>query len=169
MSGAGKSTLGLMLLKELSERSLHAELLDGDEVRQNLSEELGYDRDGRDRNVRRIGYVAHMLERAGAASIVAAMSPYRAARREVRLKVETFIEVFCECPVEVLKSRDPKRLYARALAGEIRDLSGIDAPYEAPDSPEVHLRTDLTNPSECTARILSHLEERGILSRTEGP
>ncbi len=168
LSGTGKSTLASMLTTELTARGLHVECLDGDEVRKNLSHGLGFAREDRDRNVRRIGYVARMVARSGACSITAAISPYRALRDEIRNKTENFIEVYCECPLEVLTTRDPKGLYKRALAGEIKNFTGVDDPYEAPEQPEVHLRTDLKGPQECLDEIVAELDRRGLLETTTG-
>ncbi len=163
LSGTGKSTLASLLTTELIARGVQVECLDGDEVRKVLSHGLGFAREDRDRNVRRIGFVARMVARSGACAITAAISPYRALRDEIRSKTENFIEVYCECPIEVLTTRDPKGLYKRALAGEIKNFTGVDDPYEAPENPEVHLRTDLSSPEECLAQIISVLDERGLL------
>ncbi len=170
LSGSGKSTLASLLTTELGAQGVHVESLDGDEVRKDLSHGLGFDREDRDRNVRRIGLVARMVARSGACAITAAISPYRALREEVRAKTENFIEVYCECPLEVLTTRDPKGLYKRALAGEIKHFTGVDDPYEPPEHPEVHLRTDQLTPNECIEAIVSALEERGLLKgREEAP
>lgn len=170
LSGSGKSTLASLLTTELGARGVHVESLDGDEVRKDLSHGLGFDREDRDRNVRRIGLVARMVARSGACAITAAISPYRALREEIRAKTENFIEVYCECPLEVLTARDPKGLYKRALAGEIKNFTGVDDPYEPPEHPEVHLHTDRLTPQECIATIVSALQERGLLGgRAEAP
>lgn len=163
LSGTGKSTLASLLTTELSGRGVHVECLDGDEVRKILSHGLGFEREDRDRNVRRIGYVARMVARSGSCAITAAISPYRALRDEIRSKTENFIEVYCECPIEVLTHRDPKGLYKRALAGEIKNFTGVNDPYEAPEKPEVHLRTDRGTPQQCLEQIVSALEQRGLL------
>jgi sulfate adenylyltransferase/3'-phosphoadenosine 5'-phosphosulfate synthase len=163
LSGAGKSTLASLLTQELSMRGVHVECLDGDEVRKNLSHGLGFSREDRDRNIRRIGYVARMVARSGACAITAAISPYKALRDEIRSKTENFLEVYCECPLDVLTERDPKGLYKRALAGELKNFTGVDDPYEAPVDPEVHLHTDKAGPEECVQEIISVLEERGLL------
>jgi adenylyl-sulfate kinase len=140
--------------------------LDGDEVRKNLSHGLGFSRDDRDRNVRRIGYVARMIARSGSCAITAAISPYRALREEIRSKTENFFEVYCECPLDVLTERDPKGLYKRALAGEIKNFTGVDDPYEAPADPEVHVRTDLLSVEQALEVILNALEKKGLLEPT---
>lgn len=163
LSGAGKSTLASLLTQELSLRGVHVECLDGDEVRKNLSHGLGFSREDRDRNVRRIGYVARMVARSGACAITAAISPYRALRDEIRSKTENFLEVYCECPLDVLTERDPKGLYKRALAGELKNFTGVDDPYEAPENPEVLVRTDQASPAECVQQIIRVLQEKGLL------
>jgi sulfate adenylyltransferase/3'-phosphoadenosine 5'-phosphosulfate synthase len=167
LSGSGKSTLASMLKREVSRRGVAVESLDGDIVRRNLSKELGFSREDRDTNVWRIGFVAKLLARSGACAIAAAISPYRAARDEQRATIGRFCEVYCECPLDVLKRRDPKGLYARALAGEIKAFTGIDDPYEPPLSPEVVVHTDRESPDESIARIVSKLEALGYL-RSEG-
>lgn len=169
LSGAGKSTLASLLTQELSLRGVHVECLDGDEVRKNLSHGLGFSREDRDRNVRRIGYVARMVARSGSCAITAAISPYRALRDEIRSKTENFLEVYCECPLDVLTERDPKGLYKRALAGEIKNFTGVDDPYEAPENPEVLVRTDKSSPRECIEQIMAVLEQKGLfLAGTSG-
>ncbi len=162
LSGAGKSTLSTLLSQELTRRGKHVECLDGDEVRKNLSHGLGFSREDRDRNVRRIGYVARMVARSGACAITASISPYRALRDEIRSKTDNFVEVYCDCPIEVLTERDPKGLYKRALAGELKNFTGVSDPYEAPEHPDVHLRTDTSNAEECLCQILDVLERRGF-------
>src|SRR5215472_8563541 len=146
LSGAGKSTLAEALLPELLERDLRVEILDGDEVRTNLSKGLGFSKEDRDTNVRRIGYVARLLARNGTVAITAAISPYREIRDEIREAAETegihFVEVYVRCPIHTLAERDVKGLYRKALAGEIKNFTGITDPYEAPLNPEVIVETD---------------------------
>jgi adenylyl-sulfate kinase len=163
LSGSGKSTLAALVAERLRDRGVHVEALDGDEVRKHLSWGLGFSREDRDRNVLRIGYVARMVARAGACAITAAISPYRAVRDEVRGQAERFCEVYCECPLEVLAERDPKGLYKRALAGELKNFTGVDDPYEEPLAPEVHLHTDRQTPDECVETILARLGELGFV------
>lgn len=168
LSGAGKSTLAALVSERLREQGVHVECLDGDEVRKHLSWGLGFSREDRDRNVRRIGYVARMVARAGACAVTAAISPYRSVRAEVREQAERFVEVYCECPISVLSERDPKGLYKRALAGEIKHFTGVDDPYEAPEAPEVHLHTDRQSPEECVDIIIGRLVELGhVRAHTE--
>src|SRR5947199_5482839 len=139
LSGAGKTTLTEKLIPELRGRGLRMEVLDGDEVRTNLSKGLSFSKEDRDANIRRIGYVSRLLARNGVGVITAAISPYREVRDEVRRTVEEdgvqFIEVFVKCPIEVLKERDVKGLYKKALAGEIKEFTGVSDPYEAPLAP----------------------------------
>jgi len=165
LSGAGKSTLGAMLSAELRARGVHVEVLDGDEVRTHLSKGLGFSKEDRDTNVRRIGFVAKLLARSGACAITAAISPYRAIREELRAQIPGFVEVHCSCPVPALAERDVKGLYKKALAGEIKHFTGVDDPYEAPENPEVVVHTDRESKEESVARILEKLEELGYVPR----
>lgn len=162
-SGSGKSTLSHALAPRLRERGRLVEILDGDEIRENLSKGLTFSRDDRDTNIRRIGWVCKVLTRNGVVAISAAISPYRSVRDENRAMVGNFIEVFVDCPLDELVRRDPKGLYKRALAGELPHFTGISDPYEAPLAPELHLRTD-TEPLEATIeRVLAYLESEGWL------
>src|SRR5437870_3125005 len=141
LSGAGKTTLAAELARELRARALRVEVLDGDQVRTNLSKGLGFSKKDRDTNIRCIGYVCRLLSRNGVAAISAVISPYREVRAEVRRLVEQdgaeFVEVFVKCPIDVLMERDMKGLYKKALAGEIRGFTGVDDPYEEPLAPDV--------------------------------
>src|SRR5207245_5292138 len=137
LSGAGKSTMGKALKAELERRGRHAELLDGDDVRTHLSRGLGFSKEDRDTNIRRIGYVARLVARTGGVAITAAISPYREVRDEVRAKTPDFVEVFMRCPIETLAERDVKGLYRKALAGEIANFTGVSDPYEEPLHPDV--------------------------------
>lgn len=168
LSGSGKSTLAAKVAERLREEGIHVESLDGDEVRKHLSWGLGFSREDRDRNVRRIGYVARLTARSGACAITAAISPFRAIREEVRQEAERFCEVYCECPIEVLAERDPKGLYKKALAGEIKNFTGVTDPYEAPENPEIHLRTDLSSEAECLDIIMRELRAQGFLTEGSG-
>ena len=131
MSGAGKSTISERVYAGLREAGAKVEMLDGDVVRTHLSKGLGFSKEDRDTNIRRIGFVAKLLSRNGVIAIVAAISPYRAVREEVRGTIENFVEVYVHCPIEVLAERDVKGLYKRALAGEIANFTGVSDPYEA--------------------------------------
>ena len=158
LSGAGKSTLSVILEKELRARGQLVEVLDGDVVRTNLSKGLGFSKEDRDTNIRRIGWVCEVLTRNGVVAIAAAISPYRAIRDEIRGKVGRFVEVYVEAPISVLADRDVKGLYKKALAGEIKNFTGVDDPYEAPLNPEVVCHSDGSEtPEESAAKILRKL------------
>jgi adenylyl-sulfate kinase len=163
LSGAGKSTLAGLLAAEVARRGVHVEVLDGDEVRTHLSKGLGFSKEDRDVNVRRIGFVAKLCARCGACAITAAISPYRAIRDEQRAEIGRFVEVFVRCTIPVLAERDVKGLYKKALAGEIKHFTGIDDPYEAPESPEVVVDSGVETKEESLARILAKLEELGYV------
>jgi adenylyl-sulfate kinase len=167
LSGAGKTTLTGRLVPELRARGLRVEALDGDEVRTNLSKGLGFSKEDRDTNVRRIGYVARLLARNGVAAVTAAISPYREVRDEVRRAVEgdgaDFVEVYVECPLEVLAERDVKGLYRKALAGEIKGFTGVSDPYEEPRAPDVVVRTHEEAVEASAERIIVELKRRRLL------
>jgi adenylyl-sulfate kinase len=169
LSGAGKSTLAQAITPVLKERGVKVEVLDGDEVRENLSKGLGFSKEDRDTNIRRIGYVANLLARNGVCSITAAISPYRAIRQEVRDMAGNFVEVFVEAPLEVVEERDTKGLYKKARAGIIKNFTGISDPYEDPESPEVVVHTGDETIEQSTAKIMAHLESRGLVSKTAIP
>ena len=164
LSGSGKSTLAAMLSAELRARGVHVEVLDGDEVRTHLSKGLTFSREDRDTNVRRIGYVARLVARSGACAMTAAISPYRDVRDEQRAQIANFVEVYCQCSIPALSARDPKGLYKKALAGEIKHFTGVDDPYEAPESPEVVVTTDAETKEQSLARILAKLGELGLIT-----
>ena len=168
LSGAGKTTLTNALIRELNDRGVSIEVLDGDEVRTNLSKGLGFSKEDRDTNVRRIGYVSRLLSRNGVGVITAAISPYRSIRDEIRRATEadgaSFIEVYVKCPIEVLAKRDVKGLYKKALAGEIKEFTGVSDPYEEPLAPEVIVWTDRETVLESARKILSELGQRGLLN-----
>jgi adenylyl-sulfate kinase len=164
MSGAGKSTIADRLMAAFRAAQARAELLDGDVVRTNLSQGLGFSREDRDTNVRRIGFVSELLSRNGVIVVVAAISPYRATRDEVKARIGNFVEVYVECPVEVLASRDVKGLYKRALAGEVVNFTGISDPYEPPENPDVVVHSDRESLVESVDKIWSELERRELVS-----
>jgi adenylyl-sulfate kinase len=167
LSGAGKSTLARGVRDALVTRGHRVEILDGDEVRTNLSKGLGFSKEDRDTNVRRIGYVARLLSRNGVVAITAAISPYRAVRDEVRRSHQApFVEVFADCPLDVLIRRDQKGLYAKALQGEIQHFTGVSDPYEPPLAPEVVVHTDREHVDQSLARILAGLDERSLIRRS---
>ena len=163
LSGAGKTTISDALEIILSDRGCKLERLDGDIVRENLTKGLGFSKEDRDINIRRIGFVAHLLTRNGVMVLVSAISPYQAIRQEVRETIGDFVEVYVNAPLNVCESRDVKGLYARARAGEIKNFTGIDDPYEAPLSPDVECRTDLESIDECVGKIVAYLETHGYL------
>ncbi|MBI1886469.1 MAG: adenylyl-sulfate kinase [Chloroflexi bacterium] len=163
LSGAGKSTLARRLESVLRERGLKVEVLDGDIIRTNLSKGLGFSKEDRDTNIRRIGFVCKLLARNGVATIAAAISPYREIRDEVRRDIGDFVEVYVKCPIDVLTGRDVKGLYAKALKGEIPNFTGVSDPYEEPLKPEVLLETDKENEDESLAKLVRRLEELGYL------
>jgi adenylylsulfate kinase len=164
MSGAGKSTLARRLEPVLREHGLKVEVLDGDVVRTNLSKGLGFSKEDRDTNIRRIGFVAKLLARNGVTVVVAAISPYREVRDEVRRSIGDFVEVYVKCPLNVLKERDPKGLFSKALRGEIANFTGITDPYEQPVNPEVTLETDRQSEEESLAVLVARLEELSYLT-----
>ena len=164
MSGAGKSTLSQLLAERLRAQGAKVELLDGDEVREHLSKGLGFSKEDRDINIRRIGFVCELLSRHGVIAIAAAISPYRAVRDEVRARIPGFVEVYVECPLEELARRDVKGLYRKALAGEIGQFTGISDPYEPPVAPEITLRSSEETPQESVDRIWATLERLGLIS-----
>ena len=165
LSGAGKSTLSAAVRDALVPHH-PVEVLDGDEIRAYLSKDLGYSREDRDTNIRRIGFVARLLARHGVISIAAAISPYAATRDEVRALAQAdgiaFVEVFVRAPLDSLVARDVKGLYRRALAGEVRNFTGVSDPYEPPVAPEVTVCTDRESVAVSTEKILKALAEKGI-------
>jgi adenylyl-sulfate kinase len=164
MSGAGKSTISRGLELRLRELGAKVEVLDGDVVRTHLSKGLGFSKEDRDENIRRIGFVCELLSRNGVIAIAAAISPYRAIRDEVRARIPNFVEVHVHCPVEVLAERDVKGLYKRALAGEIAHFTGISDPYEPPLSPEVTVNSSSETPEQSVEKIWATLERLGLVS-----
>jgi len=166
LSGAGKSTLAQYLTPILLERGCKVEVMDGDEVRENLSKGLGFSKEDRDTNIRRIGYVANLLSRNGCTAITAAISPYASVRNEIRdmtEKTATFVEVFVFAPLETVEERDTKGLYKKARAGEIKNFTGISDPYEAPENPEVLVDTSKESIEESAQKILDYLGSKGLL------
>ena len=165
LSGAGKSTVAVTVERMLFERGCHTYVLDGDNIRHGLNRDLGFSPEDRAENIRRIGEVAALLADAGLITLTAFISPYAEGRnhaREARSSA-TFIEVFCDCPLEICEQRDTKGLYRKARAGEIKDFTGIDAPYEIPDDAEIVLHTDKETVEESAAKVVAYLEEQGII------
>lgn len=172
LSGSGKSTLANAVAGELTRMGRSVDLLDGDVVRQYLSKGLGFTKEDRDENIRRIGFVAHLITRNGGIAITAAISPYRSVRGEVRdlVGAENFVEVYCECPVSECERRDVKGLYAKArakiAAGEKAGFTGIDDPYEEPLEPEIVVNTASNTVPECVSAITQRLKELGLLDES---
>jgi len=162
LSGAGKTTLARSISNHLKAVGLRVELLDGDEVRENLSRGLGFSKADRETNIRRIGFVARLLARNGVAVLGSAISPYQRSRDDVRHSIQAdnirFVEVFVRCPLNELIQRDVKGLYAKALAGEIEHFTGISDPYEEPLTPEIIVDTSIESVEDSTRKILSHLQ-----------
>jgi adenylyl-sulfate kinase len=168
LSGAGKSTLAERLVAEFRERGYKVELLDGDEIRTHLSKGLGFSKEDRDTNIRRIGWVARVLARNGVIAITAAISPYAEIRNEIRADTEkegraAFVEVFAHAPLEALIERDVKGLYKKALAGEIKNFTGVSDPYEAPENPEFTALTSEETVHQSATRLLAYLAGRGLI------
>jgi adenylylsulfate kinase len=165
LSGTGKSTIAEIVGPELEKRGALVEYLDGDVVRTHLSKGLGFSKEDRDTNIERIGWVASRFTRAGVVTLVSAISPYAETRAAARRMVEEFgpfIEVFVDTSVEECARRDVKGLYAKAFAGEIKEFTGVSDPYEAPENPDVHIRTEGQTPEESAAQVLAVLQARGL-------
>jgi adenylyl-sulfate kinase len=163
MSGAGKTTIALLLETWLREHRVRVELLDGDEMRKHLSRGLGFSREDRDENIRRIGFVAELLCRNGIIAIVAAISPYRAIRDEVRVRIGAFVEIHIDCPIDLLISRDVKGLYRKALRGEIARFTGISDPYEPPLDPQLVISSSTETPEESATHVWNRLIELKVI------
>lgn len=163
LSGAGKSTIANMLEKKFRESGLKIETLDGDIVRTHLSKGLGFSKEDRDTNIKRIGYVASLLSRNGVIAVTAAISPYKEIRNEVREMHENFVEVYAKCPLDIVEKRDVKGLYKKARAGEIPQFTGISDPYEEPENPEIIIETNKETPEESTNKILNWLKINGYI------
>jgi adenylylsulfate kinase len=164
LSGAGKSTIAEMLYHEFQARGMKTEILDGDVVRQNLSKGLGFSKEDRDTNILRIGFVAELLTRNGVATICCPISPYKETRDQVRSQIGEFVEVYVHATLDELsRNRDPKGLYKKALAGEIKGFTGVDDPYEVPERPELVLDTMVESPEESLRRTLTKLKKLGYL------
>jgi len=159
LSGAGKTTLAKLIEQEMKERGVRVERLDGDVVRQSLTADLGFSKEDRDKNIQRVTFVAKLLSRNGVGVLASFISPYRATRDWVNSEVTNFIEVFVECPVETCIQRDVKGLYAKALAGEIPEFTGVSDPYEPPLSPEITVYTANESIEESFAKIMDYLEK----------
>jgi adenylylsulfate kinase len=163
LSGSGKTTLARRIENTLRDRGLKVEVLDGDIIRTNLSKGLGFSKEDRDTNIKRIGFVCKLLSRNGVAAIASAISPYREVRDFVRRDIGHFVEVYCRCPLDVLVERDVKGLYKKALEGQIDNFTGVSDPYEEPLNPEVVVDTDKETPEESVGKIIAKLEELGYI------
>ncbi|MDP8224405.1 MAG: adenylyl-sulfate kinase [Candidatus Lernaella stagnicola] len=168
LSGSGKSTLAEMVEETLLERGMNVEVLDGDVVRTNLSKGLGFSKEDRDINIRRIGFVCNLLTRNGAVAIAAAISPYQNIRDENRKLVGRFVEVYVECDLDTLVDRDVKGLYKKALSGEIKNFTGVSDPYEAPSNPEVVVNSNTQTPQESHDKIIRTLELMAYVPSEDG-
>ncbi len=163
LSGAGKTTISQAVAEQLRSLDCKLEILDGDIVRQNLTKGLGFSKEDRDENIRRIGFVSHLLTRNGVIVLVSAISPYRAVREEVKARIGDFVEVFVNAPLAVCEDRDVKGLYKKARSGEIANFTGISDPYEPPSDPTIECRTDLESHEESVTKVLNTLKEMGYL------
>lgn len=164
LSGAGKSTISGIVEKRLRDAGAKVEVLDGDVVRENLSRGLGFSKEDRDINIRRIGFVCELLSRNGVIAIAAAISPYRAVREEIRARIRNFVEVYVECPLDVVSDRDVKGLYKKAMAGDLPQFTGVSDPYEPPLHPEVVVHSASETPEESADKVWAKLEELGLIS-----
>lgn len=164
LSGAGKTTICRGVAKILRERGYKVEVLDGDEIRQNISRGLGFSKEDRDNNIRNIGYVAQLLTRNDVIVLVAAISPYRALRQEVASNIKDFIEVYVNAPLEVCEKRDTKGLYRRAQLGNLKSLTGFDAPYERPQTPQIECKTYKETIQDSITKVLYKLQEKKFVS-----
>ena len=167
LSGAGKSTLSILVAEELRRRGRSVEILDGDEVRTNLSKGLGFSKEDRDTNIKRIGYVCKLLTRNGVVAISAAISPYKDVRDDNRAQIGSFIEIYVRCSIEALTRRDVKGLYKKALAGEIKNFTGVSDPYEPPTNPEITVDSERQTVQESLRAILDYLERAGWIQAVE--
>lgn len=165
LSGAGKSTLATEIVKAFDDLSLPCEYLDGDIIRTNLSQGLGFSREDRDTNVLRVGFVCSLLNKHGVNAVVAMISPYRDTREKLRFSLPNFIEVYVDAPLEVCVERDVKGLYKKALSNEIPEFTGISSPYEIPESPDLTLRTHEETIEQCVEKVLEYFYCRGCIAR----
>ena len=164
LPGSGKTTCGVELKKQLEEHNYEVELLDGNEDRELISSELGCSKEHRELHNKRVIHIAKLLSRHGVYVIVCLISPYKWIREYARKELPNFIEIYVKCPVEVCAARDKKGLYERAYRGEIKDLTGVQAPYEEPESPDVVIDTEHDPPDICAQKILAKLQERGLFT-----
>lgn len=163
LSGAGKTTIAMELLRQLENRNLKLERLDGDVVRESLTRDLGFTKEDREKNIERVTFVAKLLSRNNVGCICSFISPYQAIRDRVRANTTNFLEVFVDAPLDVVINRDVKGLYKKALAGEIPNFTGVSDPFEAPANPDIHVRTDQQTVEESANFIIAELEKRGLI------
>ncbi len=163
LSGAGKTTIALALERELRERGVRIERLDGDVVREGLTRDLGFSKEDRDKNIERVTFVARLLSRNGVGVIASFISPYRGARQKARQETTNFVEVYVNAPLAICAGRDVKGMYAKAFAGQIKHFTGVDDPYEPPESPEVTVHTDQETVEQSVAAIIRYLETRHFI------
>ncbi len=167
LSASGKSALGNRLAQEIRKRGQIVEIIDGDVIRRSLSKGLGFSKEDRDENIRRVGHVCSYLTATERVAIAACISPYASIRDRNRDLIGDFVEVFCKCSVQECAKRDPKGLYLKAFAGEIKGFTGVDDPYEAPENPEVLVETDQETIEESLAKIIKKLEEMSYLPKVD--
>jgi adenylyl-sulfate kinase len=167
LSGSGKTTIALILEEELRSRGIKIERLDGDVVRESLTRDLGFSKEDREKNIERITFVAKLLSRNNVGCVCSFISPYQSIRDNVRAQTTNFIEVFVDASLEAVMERDIKGLYKKAIAGEIPNFTGISDPFEAPENPDIHVRTDLQTPMESAGKILGDLEDMGLVPLAE--
>ena len=163
LSGAGKTTLAVALEEVLKARGMRIERLDGDTVREGLTKDLGFSKEDRDKNIERVTFVAKLLSRNNVGVVASFISPYAAMREHVKQETTNFIETYIDAPLEVVEGRDVKGWYAKARAGLVKNFTGIDDPFEAPETSDLHVRTDQGTQEECLAQIVSYLESRGFI------
>ncbi len=168
LSGSGKSALANRLAQEIRKRGQTAEVIDGDVIRRSVSKGLGFSQEDRDENIRRVGHLCSYLTATDRVAIAACISPYASIRDRNRDLIGNFVEVYCKCSVEECAKRDPKGLYKKAFAGEIKGFTGVDDPYEAPENPEVMVETDKETIDQSLGTILAKLEELGYLPKPDG-
>lgn len=165
LSGSGKSTIAVPLAQTIEEKyGVLTHIFDGDEIRENLSRGLGFTKEDRDINVRRIGYAANLVVKFGGVAIVAAISPYRLAREQVKKQIGQFIEVYLDVPLEVCEQRDVKGLYRRARAGQLANFTGLSDPYEVPENPDIRLKTQQSTLKNSVHEIIQYIDKNGYLS-----
>jgi len=167
LSGAGKTTIAKILVKDLQDRGLKIERLDGDVVRQSLTRDLGFSKEDRDKNIERVTFVAKLLSRNGVGVVCSFISPYQSVRDMVRAETTNFIEVFVHAPLEVCVERDVKGMYAKAFAGEIENFTGVSDPYEEPVNADIVINTHEEEPEESAARLIAYLEEHNYIPVVE--